>query len=100
MTRPNTLSWLARCRSNVMQAPPFFLWTSLCGTLSLLFSLFDKSGRMQHRIAQTWARGSILISGSRLTVHGAENLRKHPVAVYASNHTSYMDTPVIFATLP
>ena len=33
-------------------------------------------------------------------MRGAENLRKHPVAVYASNHTSYMDTPVIFAALP
>lgn len=27
-------------------------------------------------------------------------MRKCPVAVYASNHTSYMDTPVIFASLP
>ena len=27
-------------------------------------------------------------------------MRKAPVAVYASNHTSYMDTPVIFASLP
>ena len=35
-----------------------------------------------------------------VTVEGAENLRKYPVAVYASNHTSYMDTPVIFAALP
>jgi 1-acyl-sn-glycerol-3-phosphate acyltransferase len=33
-------------------------------------------------------------------VRGAENLRRQPVAVYASNHTSYMDTPVIFASLP
>ncbi len=40
------------------------------------------------------------VSLSRLTVEGAENLRKHPVAVYACNHTSYMDTPVIFAALP
>ena len=40
------------------------------------------------------------ISGSRLVVLGAENLRKCPVAVYAANHTSYMDTPVIFSTLP
>ena len=40
------------------------------------------------------------VTGSKLTVRGAENLRKHPVAVYASNHTSYMDTPVIFAALP
>jgi 1-acyl-sn-glycerol-3-phosphate acyltransferase len=33
-------------------------------------------------------------------VRGAENLGKYPVAVYASNHTSYMDTPVVFASLP
>lgn len=100
MTRPNPLPLLARCRSNVLRAPVFFLWTAVCGSLSLLASLFDKPGSLQHRIAQTWARGCVVLSGARLTVHGAENLRKAPVAVYASNHTSYMDTPVIFATLP
>jgi 1-acyl-sn-glycerol-3-phosphate acyltransferase len=42
----------------------------------------------------------VTLSGCSLTVRGAENLRKYPVAVYASNHTSYMDTPVIFAALP
>jgi 1-acyl-sn-glycerol-3-phosphate acyltransferase len=63
-------------------------------------SLFEKQGRLQHHIARLWARGGILLSGSRLTVRGAENLHKHAVAVYAANHTSYMDTPVIFATLP
>jgi 1-acyl-sn-glycerol-3-phosphate acyltransferase len=35
-----------------------------------------------------------------VTIVGAENFRKQKVAVYASNHTSYMDTPVIFASLP
>jgi 1-acyl-sn-glycerol-3-phosphate acyltransferase len=42
----------------------------------------------------------VKISGARLRIEGAENLRKHSVAVYAANHTSYMDTPVIFSTLP
>jgi 1-acyl-sn-glycerol-3-phosphate acyltransferase len=42
----------------------------------------------------------VWLSGSHITVRGAENLRKHPVAVYAANHTSYMDTPVVFASLP
>jgi 1-acyl-sn-glycerol-3-phosphate acyltransferase len=101
MSRPPApLPRLHRWRTNLLQAPLFFLWTGGCGTLSLLCSLFDKSGRIQHRIAQNWARGCILISGSSLSVQGAENLRLHPVAVYAANHTSYMDTPVIFATLP
>jgi 1-acyl-sn-glycerol-3-phosphate acyltransferase len=91
---------LYRWRTNLIQGPPFFLWTALCGSFSLLVSLFEKSGRIQHRIAHYWARGSVFFSGGRLTVRGRENLLKHPVAVYASNHTSYMDTPVIFSTLP
>jgi 1-acyl-sn-glycerol-3-phosphate acyltransferase len=97
---PDPLPRLYRWRTNILQAPLFFLYTALCGSLSLFVSLFERGGRIQHRLAQVWARGCIKISGSRLEVHSAENLRKHPVAVYAANHTSYMDTPVIFSTLP
>jgi 1-acyl-sn-glycerol-3-phosphate acyltransferase len=35
-----------------------------------------------------------------VTIIGAEKLKHHTVAVYASNHLSYMDTPVLFAKLP
>jgi 1-acyl-sn-glycerol-3-phosphate acyltransferase len=76
------------------------LITAALGSLSLLISIVDKKGNVQHRIARVWARACIWASGSRLTVTGEENLRKHSVAVYASNHTSYMDTPVIFTALP
>jgi 1-acyl-sn-glycerol-3-phosphate acyltransferase len=101
MTRPpSPLSRRHRWRTNLIQAPLFFSWTAVCGSLSLFASLFEKSGRIQHRIAHHWARGAVFLSGGRLTVYGVENLRKHPVAVYAANHTSYMDTPVIFSTLP
>jgi len=54
----------------------------------------------QHRIAQSWARACVWISGCHVTVRGAERLTRYPVAVYAANHTSYMDTPVIFSSLP
>jgi 1-acyl-sn-glycerol-3-phosphate acyltransferase len=97
---PDPLPRLYRWRTNILQVPLFFFYTAACGSLSLLVSLWDKSGRLQHCIAQIWARGGVKISGARLVVRGAENLRMHPVAVYASNHTSYMDTPVIFSTLP
>jgi 1-acyl-sn-glycerol-3-phosphate acyltransferase len=93
---PRALRW----RSNVLQAPFFFLATAFFGTLALIASLFAKTGRTQHRIAQVWARTCLRISGARLTIRGAENLNNHPVAVYAANHTSYMDAPVIFASLP
>lgn len=98
--RPNPVPWFYRWRTNLIQTPVLTIVTCVYGSLALLVSVFDKSGRAQHRIAQAWARACVSISGSHVTVRGAENLRKHAVAVYAANHTSYMDTPVIFASLP
>ena len=98
--RPNPLPWYYRWRTNLLQTPTFAIVTILFGSLSLLISFFDKGGRIQHRIAQFWARSSVWIAGCSLTVLGKENLSKYPVAVFACNHTSYMDTPVIFASLP
>jgi 1-acyl-sn-glycerol-3-phosphate acyltransferase len=98
--RPNPLPWIYRWRTNVFHLPLFVVITALCGSLSLLISLIDKKGYMQHRIARIWAKGCVRASGARLKVIGAENLRRFRVAVYASNHTSYMDTPVIFSALP
>src|ERR1700692_3456799 len=98
--RPDPMPRWQRWRSNILQAPIFFLQTGIFGTAALVASVWAKTGRTQHRIAQVWARTCLAVSGARLTVIGGENLHKHPVAVYAANHTSYMDTPVIFATLP
>jgi 1-acyl-sn-glycerol-3-phosphate acyltransferase len=98
--RPNPMPRLHRWRTNVIQAPLFFLATGFFGTLALLASLVAKTGRTQHRIARVWARTCVWAAGSKLTIRGAENLHAYPVAVYAANHTSYMDTPVIFSALP
>ena len=98
--RPNPLPRFYRWRTNVLQAPVFALVTAVCGLTALMVSLVDRKGRVQHRIARFWARTEVRISLSRLKVEGAENLRKSRVAVYAPNHTSYMDIPVVFAALP
>jgi 1-acyl-sn-glycerol-3-phosphate acyltransferase len=99
--RPSSpLPRLYRWRTNVVHIPLMTLATVVCGSLSLLISLLDKDGRAQHRIARLWARSAVFFAGSSLKVLGEENLRRNPVAVYASNHTSYMDTPVVFAALP
>jgi 1-acyl-sn-glycerol-3-phosphate acyltransferase len=97
---PDPLHWWHRGRTNFLQIPVLAAITVLCGSVSLLISFADRRGRLQHRIARFWARALVFVSGCSVTIRGAENLRKHPVAVYASNHTSYMDTPVVFASLP
>jgi 1-acyl-sn-glycerol-3-phosphate acyltransferase len=94
------MTWWQRWHSNIFRAPLFFVGTGIFGTAALIASLWAKTGRTQHRIARLWARFCVWSSGARLTVRGGENLRRHAVAVYASNHTSYMDTPVVFSTLP
>jgi len=99
-TRPNPMPRFYRWRTNVLQAPLLLALTAVCATAALVISVIDKRGRAQHRIARFWARTAVRISLSKLRIEGAENLRKFPVAVYASNHTSYMDTPVIFGALP
>jgi 1-acyl-sn-glycerol-3-phosphate acyltransferase len=98
--RPNPLSRYDRWRTNVLNIPLMAAATIVCGSISLLLSLADKSGRAQHQVARIWARSLVFFAGSSLHVLGPENLAKYPVAVYASNHTSYMDTPVVFAALP
>jgi len=98
--RPNPLPRLYRWRTNLVHIPVMALMTAVCGSISLLVSYADKNGRWQQRIARFWARGLLWGCGCSLTVRGAKNLTKCPVAVYASNHTSYMDTPVVFGALP
>jgi len=98
--RPDPLPWIYRWRTNLIHLPLFVVITAVCGSLSMLVSLVDKKGNIQHRIARVWARACVWASGAKLRVIGAERLCRYPVAVYASNHTSYMDTPVIFSALP
>jgi 1-acyl-sn-glycerol-3-phosphate acyltransferase len=100
LERPNPLPRFYRWRTNLIQAPLFVLITALCGSLSFLVSFVDKKGNAQHRIARFWARACVWNSGSKLKVVGAQNLLPNRAAVYTSNHTSYMDVPVIFAALP
>ncbi len=98
--RPTPLPALYRWRTNCLSIPLLVLATSFYGSCALIVSLFEKSGRIQHRIAQQWAWWLVRFSGAKLSIQGAENLNLSSHAVYVSNHASYMDTPVIFSSLP
>ncbi|MGB7190749.1 MAG: lysophospholipid acyltransferase family protein [Acidobacteriaceae bacterium] len=97
--RPDSLPWGERVVNLCCRAPLFFLATAFFGSLSLLSSLWDRSGRVQHGIAQRWGRAVTRISGAKVTVLNRRFLDGR-VAVYASNHLSYTDTPVLFGVLP
>jgi 1-acyl-sn-glycerol-3-phosphate acyltransferase len=102
MTNPSgtlpALPWTARVCSNLVRGPLFFFCTGFFGCISLAASCVEQDGRLQHRIARRWARASLRIAGAPVTIIGRENLL--PLAIYTSNHTSFMDTPVVFGSLP
>jgi 1-acyl-sn-glycerol-3-phosphate acyltransferase len=93
---PFALQWL----SYLLLVPLVGIATGFFGSISLLCGLWDKSGRQQHFIARLWARTLVLISFSPVKIIGRDKLHEHETAVYACNHLSYMDTPVLFAHLP
>jgi len=80
--------------------PLFFVATAIFGSISLIASLFDGTGRVEHSIAQAWGGVVLRIALSPVKVIGAENFQSGRAAVYVSNHLSYMDTPVVLNKLP
>jgi 1-acyl-sn-glycerol-3-phosphate acyltransferase len=80
--------------------PLMALATAFFGCISLVCGLWDRSGRQQHIVARRWAAAMLRCALSPVRIVGAEKLKNYPVAVYASNHLSYMDTPALFAKLP
>lgn len=96
--RPPRAAW--RWLTYLLLLPLIALATAVFGCFSLLSSMWDGSGRQQHTIARAWARCLLVIAGSPVRVVHAERLLGQGAAVYASNHLSYMDTPVLYAKLP
>ncbi|MGD0929255.1 MAG: lysophospholipid acyltransferase family protein [Candidatus Korobacteraceae bacterium] len=98
-TRPRG-SWFTRLRSYGFCLPIVYLYTGVLGTISLVSSLFDSSGQVQHRIARLWARLILKTAGIRVRVEGLEHLHPQQPAIYAANHLSAIDIPVLYAQLP
>ncbi len=74
--------------------------TSVMGLLSLLSSLFDSTGELQHRIARTWGRMLMGVFQVELRLSGGANLEAGQAYVFASNHFSLIDTPLMFGLMP
>ncbi len=86
--------------SLVFVDPLIVLSTAFFGTLSVIASLFDKKGNVMMTLARVWARSLLAFAGVRVTVEGLEKLKPGASYVFASNHLSYMDSPVILSYVP
>jgi 1-acyl-sn-glycerol-3-phosphate acyltransferase len=75
-------------------------YTLVLGIASLPFGFFDKSGRILHGFARTWARLTMSSIFSPLTVFGLDQIDTAKPQVYAVNHGSALDIPALYAHLP
>ncbi len=91
---------LSRMRSYLFYVPVVYLYTAIMGIGSLLSSLFDRSGRIQHGFARTWSKMILATTNCPITLLNPEKLDVGVPAVYVVNHLSALDIPSLYAALP
>lgn len=91
---------LSRLRSYLIFDPLIFLYTAVLGAISLTASLFEKSGRIQHSMAVAWSWLILKTSLSPVKAYGAEKVDFSRAYLFAANHISAMDVPVLYTNLP
>lgn len=91
---------IALLRAYLISDPLIVLSTIFFGSVSILVSLFDKTGDTQMGVARRWAQSLLGVSGVRVDFEGMEHIDPRRSYVIASNHLSYMDTPVVLANVP
>jgi 1-acyl-sn-glycerol-3-phosphate acyltransferase len=92
--------WLSRLRSYFILDPLIWLYTIVMGLLSLPTSLFSNSGRIQHDFARAWSWLIMKTIFSPVTVIGLDRIDTRKPHVYAVNHASALDIPVLYVYLP
>ncbi len=76
------------------------LVTALLAMLSVLFSVVDGSGRLQHWCAKSWAGFIIWISRVQIKVVGFEEIDLERGYIFMANHLSMFDHWAFLAKLP
>jgi 1-acyl-sn-glycerol-3-phosphate acyltransferase len=104
-TRPAPIHGvLSRLRSYLIFDPLIWLYTIVLGCISLLVSLLEKNGRLQHRLATLWSRLIMKTILSPVTVTGNPAALAPPqpgqARVYAVTHASALDIPILYVYLP
>ncbi len=74
--------------------------TVLWGTLSVIGSLFSKTGRFQHYCMRTWSRWCCRSSRTKVVVEGAENALRDGPQMFAANHQAIYDILILGGWIP
>jgi 1-acyl-sn-glycerol-3-phosphate acyltransferase len=80
--------------------PAVSLYTIVLGMLSLASTIVDRTGDLAHRCARAWAWAILKTTGVRVRVQGLEHIAASRTYVFAANHQSIYDIPIVFTALP
>src|ERR1700752_4830654 len=92
--------WVSRLRSYLILDPLIWLYTLVLGIIALPGGLFDRSGRRLHWFSRAWSWLIMKTICSPVTVIGLDKIDPTKPHVYAVNHSSAMDIPILYVHLP
>jgi 1-acyl-sn-glycerol-3-phosphate acyltransferase len=95
-----TYGWLSRMRSYLIFDPLIWFYTLFLGVIALPGGLFDRAGWRLHWFSRTWSWLIMKTILSPVKVTGLEKIDTTRPHVYAVNHASAMDIPVLYVYLP
>jgi len=78
----------------------FIPMTCLLALSAILFTLFDRSGRIYYAHARAWGRIGIWMAGVKLEVSGQEKVPLDKPVIFMSNHQGNFDILSLFVAIP
>jgi 1-acyl-sn-glycerol-3-phosphate acyltransferase len=97
---PPPHGWLSRLRSYFILDPLIWLYTIVFGLASIPASLFGDRERILHAFARGWSWLIMKTIFSPVKVTGLDKIDTRKTYVYAVNHASALDIPVLYVYLP
>ncbi len=91
---------LSRLRSYFFFDLLIWLYTLVLGLISIPFGFFDKDGSILHAFARLWSKLIMRTICSPLRAFGLDKIDPAKPHVFAVNHASALDIPVLYAFLP
>src|SRR5499427_9344448 len=92
--------WLSRLHSYLIYDPLIWLYTFVMGIASIPVGFFDRDGRLLHWFARAWSLLIMKTICSPVSVVGIEQIDTQKPLVYAVNHASALDIPLLYVYLP
>jgi 1-acyl-sn-glycerol-3-phosphate acyltransferase len=92
--------WISALRSFLIIDPLIWLYTMVMGIIALPGGMFDRSGRRLHWFSKAWSWLIMKTVFSPVKVTGFEKIDTSKALVYAVNHASALDIPVLYVNLP